>query len=114
MLYDHKGNEIYKHDAKGNPNPYQHEHVELFEAISKGEYKFQDAEYGAYSTLTGIIGRIACYTGKVIKWDKALQSNIDLMPSKYTWDTLPKVLPNADGFYPVAVPGVNTELYIES
>lgn len=114
QLYDWKGNEIYKHNPKGNPNPYQQEHKELFQAISKGEYKFDNAEYGAYSTLTGIIGRLACYTGKVIKWDKALTSEISLMPDSYTWDTKPKVLPNADGFYPVAVPGVNTGQYIES
>src|SRR5690606_32012065 len=107
VLYDWKGNPIYRHDPKGNPNPYQQEHKELFEAISKGEYKFDNAEYVAYSTLTGIIGRLACYTGKVIKWDKALQSQISLMPDRYAWDALPKVLPNADGFYPVAVPGVN-------
>lgn len=114
VLYDWKGNEIYRHNSKGNPNPYQQEHKELFETISKGQYKHNDAEYGAYSTLTGIIGRIACYTGKVIRWDKAMESNIDLMPTAYTWDTLPKVLPNADGFYPVAVPGIETERFIEA
>ena len=113
-IYDKDGNTIYNHRPKGDPNPYQQEHKELFEAITKGEYKFANAEYGAYSTLTGIIGRIACYTGKVITWDKALQSNIDLHPDKYSWDTLPKTLPNADGFYQVAVPGVDTEKYIES
>ncbi|GEM65866.1 Gfo/Idh/MocA family oxidoreductase [Sphingobacterium faecium] len=112
VLWDAKGNEIYRHDPKGNPNPYQQEHKELFEAISKGEYKFDNAEYGAYSTLTGIIGRIACYTGKVIKWDAALKSDIDIMPTNYAWDALPKVLPKEDGSYPVAIPGQNTNLYI--
>lgn len=112
VLWDAKGNEIYRHDPKGNPNPYQQEHKELFEAISKGEYKFDNAEYGAYSTLTGIIGRIACYTGKVIKWDAALKSDIDIMPANYAWDALPKVLPKEDGSYPVAIPGQNTNLYI--
>lgn len=112
VLYGPDGKEIYRHDPKGNPNPYQQEHKELFEAIAKGEYKFNDAEYGAYSSLTGIIGRIACYTGKVIKWDEAIKSNISLMPDQYTWDAKPKVLPNADGFYPVAVPGHDVEKYI--
>ena len=112
VLYGPDGKEIYRHDPKGNPNPYQQEHKELFEAIAKGEYKFNDAEYGAYSSLTGIIGRIACYTGKVIKWDEAIQSNISLMPDQFTWDAKPKVLPNADGFYPVAVPGHDVEKYI--
>lgn len=112
ILWDAKGNEIFRHDGKGDPNPYRNEHVELFEAISKGEYKFDNADYGAYSTLTGVIGRLACYTGKVIKWDEAINSNIDLMPETFTWDTLPKVLPNENGEYPFAKPGVNINQYI--
>lgn len=112
VLWDAQGKEIYRHDPQGNPNPYRQEHVELFAAIANGEYKFNNAEYGAYSSLTGIIGRIACYTGKVIKWDQALQSPIDLMPERYAWDALPKIIPNADGTYPVAVPGIDTQLYI--
>ncbi|MFU1856313.1 dehydrogenase [Sphingobacterium sp. CZ-UAM] len=112
VLYDWKGKEIYRHDAKGNPNPYQQEHKEFFDALSKGEYKFDNAEYGAYSTLTGIIGRIACYTGKVIKWDEALKSTIKLGPDVLAWDAKPKLLPDAEGFYAVANPGQNTSLYI--
>jgi len=112
ILWDKHGKEIYRHDPKGNPNAYQQEHKELFEAIAKGEYAFENAEYGAYSTLTGIIGRIACYTGQVIKWDKALQSNVDLMPEKYAWDALPKILPDSNGFYPEPIPGQNMDRYI--
>ncbi len=112
ILWDAKGKEIYRHDPKGNPNPYQQEHKELFEAIAKGEYKFDNAEYGAYSSLTGIIGRIACYTGEVISWDRAMKSTIDLMPEVLSWDAKPKVLPNADGFYPVAIPGHDVAKYI--
>jgi hypothetical protein len=112
VLWDAQGREIYRHDAKGNPNPYRQEHVELFDAIAKGDYKFDNAEYGAYSTLTGIIGRIACYTGTVVKWDKAIESNISIMPERYAWDALPRPLPDANGLYPVAVPGINTSLYI--
>ncbi len=112
ILYDAKGKEIYRHNAQGNPNPYRQEHVELFAAIAKGEYKFDNAEYGALSSLAGILGRIACYTGKVIKWDEALKSTIDLMPERLAFDALPKILPNADGSYPVAVPGINSNLFI--
>lgn len=112
ILWDANGKEIYRHDPKGNPNPYQQEHTELFDAIAKGEYKFNDAEYGAYSSLTGIIGRIACYTGEVIKWDEAIKSDIDLMPERYAWDANPKVMPNEDGTYPVAIPGIDVKKYI--
>ncbi|HWL00003.1 MAG TPA: Gfo/Idh/MocA family oxidoreductase, partial [Parapedobacter sp.] len=105
VLWDANGNELYTHPKQGNANPYEQEHVEFFDAITKGEYKFENAEYGAYSTLTGIIGRLATYSGQVIKWDDALKSNIDLMPERYAWDALPKILPDENGHYPYAIPG---------
>ncbi|WP_129716564.1 Gfo/Idh/MocA family protein [Pedobacter sp. SYP-B3415] len=105
VLWDHSGKEIYNHPGKGNPNPYQTEHDELFAAISSGEYKFNDAERAAKSTLTAIIGRYATYSGKVITWDEALNSNQVLAPDKFTWDAQPKVLPDANGIYPYPQPG---------
>jgi len=103
---DLKGKELFKFDKKGENNPYQTEHDELFAAIAKGEYKFADAENGAKSTLTSIIGRMATYSGQVIEWDKALASGISIMPTKFDFNALPLILPNDDGYYPVAVPGV--------
>jgi predicted dehydrogenase len=105
-IVDHKGKVLYQFDKKSENNPYQSEHDELFAAIAKGEYKFSDAENGARSTMTSILGRMATYSGQVIEWDKALNSGISLMPKAYAWDAQPPVLPNADGFYPVAIPGV--------
>ena len=104
-LWDLKGKEIYNHVGKGDPNPYQTEHDELFEAISAGKYKFEDAENAAKSTMTSLLGRYATYSGKIIKWDEALNSNINLMPEKLAWDAQPKILPGEDGFYPHAIPG---------
>ena len=104
-LTDYKGNVIYDHAGKGDPNPYQTEHDELFAAINAGQYKFADAERVAKSTMTSLLGRYATYSGHQVKWDEALNSNISLMPDTFAWDAKPKVLPNADGFYPVAIPG---------
>lgn len=111
-LWDAEGNVIYNHDHRENRNPYQTEHDELFEAIAKGEYKFNDAEFASYSTLTGIIGRAACYTGKVIKWEEGLQSTVNLLPDEFTWNTVPKIFPDENGDYPSAIPGTMTEKYI--
>lgn len=105
-IVDFKGKTLFKHDSSKDPNPYQVEHEELFAAIAKGEYKFADAENGAKSTMTSILGRMATYSGQVIDWDKAINSGIDIHPKVYAWDATPPVLPNADGYYPVAVPGV--------
>jgi len=105
ILWDHTGKEIFSHPTKGNANPYQTEHDELFAAISKGEYKFADAERGAKSCLTAIMGRYATYSGQTIKWDEALNANNSLLPEQLTWDAKPKILPDANGLYPVPTPG---------
>lgn len=99
------GGVIYSHNSKNDGNPYQIEHDVLFEAIAKGEYKFADGENGAKSTLTGIMGRLATYSGKVVKWDEALKSEINLFPDHLAWDASPKILPDSNGLYPAAVPG---------
>ncbi|HTM98453.1 MAG TPA: Gfo/Idh/MocA family oxidoreductase [Pedobacter sp.] len=104
-LWDHKGKELYNHNTKGNANPYQTEHDELFDAISKREFKFWDAERAAKSCFTSIIGRYATYSGEVIKWDDALKAENSLFPDQLSWDAKPKLLPDADGLYPVARPG---------
>lgn len=101
----YNGKSILKYDDKNDPNPYQVEHDMLFDAIAKGEYKFDNAEYGATSTMTAILGRMATYSGKMIKWDEALNSKISIMPKEYAWDANPPVLPNNEGFYPIPMPG---------
>jgi len=99
------GKIIYQFDKKTENDPYQTEHDELFAAIEKGEYKFADGENGAKSTMTSILGRMATYSGQVVDWDKAINSGINIMPKTYDWAAAPPVLPDADGFYPVPVPG---------
>ena len=105
-IVDMKGKVLYQYDTKLENNPYQTEHDELFASIAKGEYKFSDTENGAKSTMTSILGRMATYSGQVVEWDKAINSGIDLHPKVYDWNALPPVLPNDDGYYPIATPGV--------
>jgi len=107
QIVDLKGKSLYKYDLNKENNPYQTEHEELFAAIAKGEYKFADAERGAYSTMTSILGRLATYTGQIIEWDKAINSGLNIQPKVYAFDATPPIVPNSDGFYPVAVPGVS-------
>lgn len=104
------GYPILRHDARKDPNPYQVEHDLLFAAISKSEYKFADAEHAAKSTMTAIMGRMATYSGQLIEWESALNSEISLMPNKYAWNAEPPVLPGKDGMYACAIPGVTKVL----
>jgi predicted dehydrogenase len=105
-ITDLRGKTIFQFDKSKERNPYQTEHDELFAAIAKGEYKYADAENGAYSTMTSILGRMATYSGQVIDWDKAINSGLNLHPSVYAFDAAAPVNPGLDGFYPVPVPGV--------
>src|SRR5882757_4203540 len=104
-IVDNKGSVIYQFDKSKENQPYQNEHDELFAAIAKGEYKFWDAERGARSTMTSILGRMATYSGQNVEWDKAISSGINIMPAEYAFNAAPPVLPDADGFYPVSEPG---------
>lgn len=105
-IKDHAGNILFQYDKKKENDPYQTEHDELFAAIAKGEFKFADAENGAYSTLSSIMGRMATYSGRVIEQEKILASGISIMPKEFGWDVMPPVLPDANGYYPIAKPGV--------
>jgi len=105
VLLTRSGHEIFKHDGRNDPNPYQVEHDELFAAIAKGEYRYADAENGARATMTSILGRMATYSGKMIEWDEAINSELSLMPATFTWDTTPPVLPDENGMYACAIPG---------
>jgi len=96
----------YDHDGMNDPNPYQQEHDELFASIRKGEV-IDDIDFGAKTTLTAIMGRMATYSGQMITWDEALNSDAQLMPDYVGWDMEPPVLPDENGYYPVPVPGVS-------
>ena len=106
-LKSYKGKELYLHNGKGNKNPYQEEHDQLFASIRNGK-PINNTEYGAKSTMAAIMGRMAAYTGEVITWDAAMNSSHLLVPDEnsLTWETIPPVVPDLDGNYPIPVPGV--------
>jgi predicted dehydrogenase len=87
-------------------NGYQHEHDLLFEAIRKNN-PYNEAERCAYAAMTGILGRMAAESGQEITWEQALASDVELAPGldKLTMDSAAPVQPNAQGAYPVAMPG---------
>jgi predicted dehydrogenase len=103
-LKSHDGWNSWRHNARGDKNPYQQEHDDLFDAIRNNK-PYNEAEYGAKSTMTSILGRLCTYSGKMIEWEDAINSDLDLSPSRYAWDADPITLPDANGRYPIAVPG---------
>ena len=105
-ITDLDGNSQYKYPNKWgeDSNPYQVEHDRLFASIRNGGV-IADAENGAKSTLTAILGRMATYTGKKITFDEALNSKLHLMPEEVTWNTTPPSLPDENGNYSIPTPG---------
>ncbi|MCP4456320.1 MAG: gfo/Idh/MocA family oxidoreductase, partial [Planctomycetes bacterium] len=89
-----------RHDA------YQHEHDELFRAI-RNNNPYNETERSASAAMTGILGRMASESGKLITWDEAMASNLELAPGldQMTMRSEAPVLPDEQGQYPVAKPG---------
>ncbi len=74
---------------RANDNePYQAEHVALFESIRglNRRARINDLRQVAESTLTAIMGRMSAYTGQNVTWEQALNSQLALMPERLTWD----------------------------
>ena len=109
-ITDLEGRSKYKYPRLGqDPNPYQVEHNLLFKSIREGKV-IADAENGAMSTLTAILGRMATYTGKKITLEQAMNSKLQLMPEEVTWDTIPPSLPDVNGKYAIPTPGKKNNL----
>lgn len=84
---------------------HQVEMDDLFAALAAGQ-DYNEGDWAAAATMTAILGRMATYSGQVVRWHEAVQSQLDLSPSAYTWDAQPPAKPLPDGSYPCAVPGV--------
>src|ERR1041385_3955414 len=82
----------------GGKNPYQQEHDDLFEAI-RNNTPYNEAENGAHSTMTSILGRMATYSGKMVEWDEAINSEVSVMPKFFAGDANPPSMPDANGMY---------------
>ena len=102
--FDFKDGTKWKYKG-ANPNPYQVEHDDLFAAI-RNNVAYSEAEYGAHSTMTAILGRMATYSGQQITWENAINSKVSVMPEKFAWDANPPSLPDpVTGMYAVPQPG---------
>ncbi len=80
-----------------SPGAYQQEHEDLIASIRAGN-PMNEAQAVAESTMTGIIGREAVYSGQAITWDDAMQSTHRLGPQEYAFGPYPTP--------PVAMPGI--------
>ena len=104
QIEDEKGQVKWKFKGEGG-NMYELEHQALFQAIRSGK-PINNGLYMARSTMLAILGRMVDYTGQCLTWDQAINSKQELSPAKYAFDADPPTLPDKDGKYPVATPGL--------
>lgn len=58
---------------------YIREHEDLIKSIEDGK-PANEGKQAAETALTGIMGRMSAYTGKLITWEQAMESKLDLWP----------------------------------
>ena len=86
-------------DDKKLDDPYPQEHLNLIASIQAGN-PINEAQAVAESTLTGIMGREAAYSGQEITWEDAMQSTMRLGPDKYEFGPYPIPDVAMPGTYP--------------
>jgi predicted dehydrogenase len=103
-------NEVWRYSGP-TCNPYQVEHELLFDAIRQDK-PYNETQRAAEAVMTAILGRMAAFSGQLITWEEAMASQREEAPGldKLTWDSNPPVMPDEQGHYPVAMPGITKVL----
>ena len=88
-------------------DPYTNEWNDLMAAI-RNDKPYNEVKRGVEASLVTSMGRMAAHTGQEITYDQILNSTHELAPDadKLTMDSAPPVLADADGKYPIPMPGV--------
>jgi predicted dehydrogenase len=89
-------------------NPYVLEWKDLLEAIVRNE-PYNEVERGVRASLVSNMGRMAAHTGEEITYEQILECPHDMAGNvgEFTEKGPAPVMPDADGKYPVPMPGVN-------
>jgi hypothetical protein len=90
-----KGKVNWRYREEGaKTDMYQNEHDELFASIRSGKH-INDGQWMTQSTLMGIMGRMAAYTGTEVTWEQALHSQDKLVPDHIDWKMKLEIAPMA-------------------
>ncbi|RMG00639.1 MAG: twin-arginine translocation signal domain-containing protein [Planctomycetota bacterium] len=99
----------WKTEEKG-VSGHQQEQIDLSNALRAGE-RYNEGYYAANSSMTSVLGRVANYTGKVVKWDDIVNNGPTEFPEgPLSWETPAPVQKDENGDYPIPIPGQYTRL----
>lgn len=90
---------------------WQQQWIDFTKAIRE-DTPFNQGERAAKSNLTAIMGRAAVHMGRNISWDEAMASEHQFNPDTdtLTMDSKAPFIADANGQYPVPVPGIWSEI----
>jgi len=105
-----EGETNWTYRGPGN-NPYDAEQKALIDAVKSGK-PVNSGGYMATSTMVGVLGQLACYSGKATAWDAAYKSDFRFgpPPEESNFQTKPPKVPDSTGNYPLPLPGITKVL----
>jgi len=106
QFLDNKGNALWRYRDRADPSSSQIEQDVFIGAILGAKPYVNNIEYGAESSMTTIMGRMAIESGQIIKLEEAKASDLSIVPNPIVWDMKMPNAPLEDGNYAVPGPGV--------
>ncbi len=93
--------------ASDQTNPFRNEWNDLIDAI-RNDKPFNEVKYGVEASLVCSLGRKAAHTAQEITYEEMLNSEEEYAPGvdKLTMDSPAPVQADADGMYPIPMPGI--------
>ncbi len=100
--------EIIWRGKQPEPNPYDLEWQDLVDAITNGK-PYNEVERGAMASLVTVMGRMSAHTGQLVTFDQLMAHDHEFAPNadKLTMDGPAPLIADANGKYPIPLPGVN-------
>ncbi len=98
-----EGENEWKFSGRG-VGGHQQEQTDLIATLRAGK-RYNEGFYGATSSFTAVLGRVANYSGKVVKWDDLVAKGKSQMPDNLAWNAPAPVEKGPDGQYPIPMPG---------
>ena len=103
----HKDDLVWAFPQPETNNPYQVEWDRLIQAI-RDDKPHNEVKRGAEASLVTAMGRMSAHTGQIVTWDDALNHEHELAgeADKLTMESPAPVQANAEGKYPIPLPGI--------
>jgi len=105
QFLDNQGNALWRYRDRDDPSSSQIEQDVFIGSILGSKPYVNNVEFGAESTMTTIMGRMAIESGQIIELEKAKASDLSIVPDPMSLDMKMPNAPLEDGNYAIPKPG---------